>query len=176
MASFGKCQCSNAACGCGGQGGKPVEKSDKLQLCSLGCFQDGWTRLFKDKYQAFYSENSPQRCAKFCHEHGFPVSGVEYSDECYCGKSLPIRGRMIDNSRCSMPCTWDKQLKCGGGWAIQVSIVTKEKISKNCIPLPSENNPMPTPDRMQPFSSIPVELSATKDQCINAHFLQVHMS
>lgn len=42
---------------------------------------------------------------------------LEYSDECYCGNSLPS-STSYDSNRCDMSCAGDSEDTCGGTWAI----------------------------------------------------------
>lgn len=60
---------------------------------------------------------TPQQCAAFCMDAGFPYSGTEYSSQCFCSSSLPTQG---SSSSCNMACAGDSSQICGGPNALSV--------------------------------------------------------
>lgn len=55
------------------------------------------------------------------------MAGMEYGRECYCADSFQNDGgKPLDNSKCSMPCTGQKDTTCGGDWALNVYTTTKK--------------------------------------------------
>lgn len=61
-------------------------------------------------------------CVDYCVGEGFSIAGVEYTDECYCGDSVPsdrapTAGLMGD---CTMPCAGDSSENCGGAQLISL--------------------------------------------------------
>ena len=55
----------------------------------------------------------------YCQKNQFDFAGVKSSNKCYCGKNAP-NTQPISNRECSMPCSGNKDQKCGGDWAVKV--------------------------------------------------------
>ncbi|KAK2464992.1 hypothetical protein APHAL10511_003068 [Amanita phalloides] len=68
-------------------------------------------------YQLIYAtNNSAVACANQCAAFGYPVSGVEYGEECYCGDEINIKGlTFAPESQCNMACPGDPSHYCGAG-------------------------------------------------------------
>jgi len=56
---------------------------------------------------------TPQTCQAYCAGKNFPVAGVEYGTQCYCGLALP-QTATLDNDGCTMACSGDTAQTCGG--------------------------------------------------------------
>lgn len=63
-----------------------------------------------------------QMCALACSNNGFPISGTEFSGECYCGSAVPTSAIIVSTSStgCWMACSGDANTICGGGNALSV--------------------------------------------------------
>ncbi|KAJ3097714.1 hypothetical protein HDU97_004598, partial [Phlyctochytrium planicorne] len=60
---------------------------------------------------------TPDVCVKACSAGGYPVAGIEFGQECWCGKSLPSFGV---SGVCTIACKGDARYACGGGGALTV--------------------------------------------------------
>ena len=101
---------------------KPGKPRPKRRLrCGLGCYGDSRKRILPKAFRND-NKNSPRRCAKYCLRKGYRYSGVQYRRECFCGKRLPGRAKRIKGSRCNMKCPGNKRKRCGGSWAMNVSL------------------------------------------------------
>ncbi|PWN29842.1 WSC-domain-containing protein, partial [Jaminaea rosea] len=85
---------------------------------SIGCFADqvaGYGRTLNS-----YTFNSPNMtinmCTAKCSEQGYPYSGLEYGQECWCGSYKP----KTTSSQCTMACTGSSVDTCGGPNALSV--------------------------------------------------------
>lgn len=57
-------------------------------------------------------------CLDACQAIGYSFAGIEYSQECYCGSSLPVK--VATDGRCDMTCNGNPQQLCGGGNGLSV--------------------------------------------------------
>ena len=73
----------------------------------LGCFNDsaGGIRTLNAKSTNNYTVMTPQWCQKYCNDKGYRLSGVQYSQECYCDNYINPTAR-----NGYLKCTWN----CGG--------------------------------------------------------------
>ena len=53
-----------------------------------------------------------ESCLNACATASYPFAGLEYSDECYCGSTLPAQ--VATDGRCNMICSGDSENICGG--------------------------------------------------------------
>ena len=67
---------------------------------------------------ANYADNSMtiESCGSFCAASGFPLAGMEYSRECWCGNNVGS----FESSSCTMACYGDDIEMCGGPNALSV--------------------------------------------------------
>lgn len=70
---------------------------------------------------------TPAFCINYCAQQGFPLAGVEYANECYCGKSFSIASSKANQTICNFPCAGDNTQSCGGNAAINVYHNTADK-------------------------------------------------
>ena len=61
------------------------------------------------------SECYIEECIYRCRGLGYPYTGVQYHDYCFCGSSYNKHGPGTEES-CNTPCRDETQRKCGGGW------------------------------------------------------------
>ncbi|KAI1814965.1 WSC-domain-containing protein [Poronia punctata] len=65
-----------------------------------------------------------ERCQSYCKLNNFPLAGVEYSRECFCGKRL-IAGAHLGQPDCNMECRGNNKQICGGSSRVSVFNNTK---------------------------------------------------
>ena len=88
------------------------------------CYRDNGARIL-DPQKHVLDNNSPEQCDEFCSNLGFLFSGVEHTNECFCGNDLPSDDLKINMSECNMDCSGDSSQKCGGVWAINIGQITE---------------------------------------------------
>lgn len=54
-----------------------------------------------------------ESCQAFCLAKNYPLAGLEYSAECYCGMTLSS-GSAVGNTGCTMKCSGNSTEYCGG--------------------------------------------------------------
>ncbi|GHJ85743.1 hypothetical protein NliqN6_2145 [Naganishia liquefaciens] len=59
-------------------------------------------------------------CITYCNSNGFPLAGLEYSTECYCGTEYSNGADPSISSSCDMPCSGNEQQLCAGANALSV--------------------------------------------------------
>ncbi|WVQ72276.1 hypothetical protein IAR50_001826 [Cryptococcus sp. DSM 104548] len=56
-------------------------------------------------------------CVQWCEDQGFPLAGMEYGSECYCGTSIQngaTNTTLLDDSECNYACADNSYENCGG--------------------------------------------------------------
>jgi len=91
---------------------------------SLGCYLEpptGIRALPKDTYISFNGMTTVS-CQDFCTSRSYPLSGTEYSSECYCGTTFSPNTTLATPSinACNMPCSGAPSETCGGPGALSV--------------------------------------------------------
>lgn len=79
-----------------------------------------------------------ESCIAFCDSKSFTFSGVEYSDQCYCGNSILNGAVNATESDCNMPCAGDSAEPCGA--ANRLNVFWNGKSSSAPIIVPSVGN------------------------------------
>lgn len=83
----------------------------------VGCFFDSpEDRVFTSAVIESDDNLTGASCSSFCASKGYPYSGTEFSDQCYCGLSQPSES----SNNCNMPCAGDSSEVCGGPNGITV--------------------------------------------------------
>ncbi|CAF1224123.1 unnamed protein product [Adineta ricciae] len=92
-------------------------KTTASNSTAVGCFADFFpaSRAMTGASTTSAS-NTPSRCASYCTSLGFPYSGTEYANECYCSMTALI----TTSTACTMACAGDSKAICGGANAISV--------------------------------------------------------
>ncbi|KAM5351355.1 hypothetical protein ACJ41O_004078 [Fusarium nematophilum] len=82
----------------------------------LGCYTDASSkgRALSWSQDLDGATMTPSKCLGACSDQGFPLAGIEYGGECYCGNVLANDTVKVDASECSMNCNGDSSFKCGG--------------------------------------------------------------
>ncbi|KAF4575259.1 WSC domain-containing protein [Pleurotus pulmonarius] len=82
---------------------------------SQGCYTDepGARTLTGASYSSG-DAMTVESCISFCSDANFPLAGVEFSRECFCGYAVQSPGAPTGLSECSYACTGDSAQSCGG--------------------------------------------------------------
>ncbi|KAF4983339.1 hypothetical protein FZEAL_1231 [Fusarium zealandicum] len=90
----------------------------------IGCYTDtsdkGRALMWGLDYDG--SDMTPTKCLNGCADQGFPLAGIEYGGECYCGNVLANDTAKADPSDCNMNCNGDNTFKCGGSGRLSVYV------------------------------------------------------
>lgn len=86
----------------------------------LGCFRDSSKKRLLSNYVKKLPNNSPTHCVNLCLQSGYLYAGVEYGNECFCGKTLPPQEFKLSNDLCNMECPKNPIEKCGGYFSISI--------------------------------------------------------
>ncbi|KAG8752026.1 hypothetical protein FRC14_007434 [Serendipita sp. 396] len=65
---------------------------------------------------------TPDKCQTLCDAQGFPLAGMEYGRECYCGYTLFGGNHASTDGICTMACAGDAAQTCGGPNAISIYV------------------------------------------------------
>ncbi|KAF4975873.1 hypothetical protein FZEAL_7396 [Fusarium zealandicum] len=87
----------------------------------MGCFTDGGDggrTLAKASFTG--SAVSLDTCFAFCKRNNYPLFGMEYGQECYCGSAPKTQATLTGDGECRMPCKGDPSQKCGAGNRISI--------------------------------------------------------
>ncbi|KAL5930959.1 hypothetical protein ACKVWC_001005 [Pyricularia oryzae] len=79
----------------------------------------GLSRLYPREGQADGTPMDNNQCLDMCKNAGYKLAGTEDGTECYCGNYV-YNSYLIDDSRCSTPCSGDSTASCGGPWALAI--------------------------------------------------------
>jgi hypothetical protein len=60
-------------------------------------------------------------CQSFCLASDYPLAGLEYASQCFCGNSLASN---ISSTACTMACAGNASQICGGGFALSLYAYT----------------------------------------------------
>ncbi|CAL1701840.1 unnamed protein product [Somion occarium] len=82
---------------------------------SLGCYSDNVNGGRTLTVQTFPTgQTSAETCTDSCFNNGYPLAGMEFADECYCGLGFENGGAPTPLADCSMPCAGNSSEFCGG--------------------------------------------------------------
>lgn len=87
-----------------------------------GCYSDSTERALGDLKFLGQVDGTPMdnnQCLDMCKNAGYKLAGTEDGTECYCGNYV-YNSYLIDDSRCSTPCSGDSTASCGGPWALAI--------------------------------------------------------
>lgn len=76
----------------------------------LGCWKEGVGERALQGASTVISNMTMGTCVGFCEKAGWTVAGMEYGNECYCGKELVDSSVKMDDGDCRM--------LCGGGGGV----------------------------------------------------------
>ncbi|KAF8447128.1 WSC domain-containing protein [Terfezia claveryi] len=90
----------------------------------LGCYLEPPTGLRALPKDTYTSDNGMTTisCQGFCTSNSYPLSGTEYSSECYCGTTFAPNTTLapLSSSICNMPCSGAPSEICGGRGVLSV--------------------------------------------------------
>ncbi|KAI0086860.1 copper radical oxidase [Irpex rosettiformis] len=84
------------------------------QWVSLGCYSDSTASRTLTVGIDPTGPNSIETCTSACFNAGYPLSGTEFADECYCGLGFSNGGAPTALADCNMPCAGNSSEFCGG--------------------------------------------------------------
>ncbi|KAH9946755.1 hypothetical protein B0H21DRAFT_388973 [Amylocystis lapponica] len=87
---------------------------------SLGCYSDSTTARTLTIGVGTTGDVTVEACTTACYDNGYPLAGVEYSTQCYCGTAFENGGAPISLSSCNMACQGNSSEFCGGPNALDV--------------------------------------------------------
>ncbi|KFM65020.1 hypothetical protein X975_15379, partial [Stegodyphus mimosarum] len=86
----------------------------------IGCFRDHSKKRLLSSYSKKMPNNSPSRCVDLCLQSGYLYAGVQYGNECFCGKEKPHEQFRLKDNFCDMECPQNSIEICGGYFAMNV--------------------------------------------------------
>lgn len=98
-----------------------------------GCYNDNM-----DHYRALswpmsgLASLTPSICFAACQARGFPLAGLEYANECWCGNVLANGTALVDDSECNMPCKGDSSSTCGGSNRLNLYVAKQMQSLQPC--------------------------------------------
>jgi len=99
------------------------------------CYVDDEDRILKHFLRDQDESNTPSKCVAECGSLGYPLAGVQYSHNCFCGHRLAHRARIAPRTDCNTPCSGDESVFCGGTWRMNVySTRTSNTPGQGCLP------------------------------------------
>lgn len=120
----------------------------------LGCATEGTGGRTLTGGFLYSTDLTPQKCQQYCTILSFPLSGVEYSTECYCGTALS-NDATLGSQNCNMPCSGDSTQICGGPSALSVYRHLLGKSSSSLPTLASSASASTSSSASAPASPIP---------------------
>ncbi|KAJ3526946.1 hypothetical protein NM208_g10945 [Fusarium decemcellulare] len=86
-----------------------------------GCYTDGGPGGRTLPSAVFTGSSvSLDTCFAFCKKLNYPLFGMEYGRECYCGYAPKTQATLAADGDCRMPCAGDATQKCGAGNRISI--------------------------------------------------------
>jgi hypothetical protein len=64
-------------------------------------------------------------CLAFCDSGNYPLAGIEYSSQCYCGTTLQNGASLTNTATASMYCSGNSLQLCGGPNVLTLFVSTK---------------------------------------------------
>lgn len=92
-----------------------------------GCYTDSVNGKTLPNQIILANNNSAQSCLGLCKSYGYPVGGMEYGRECYCGDPSDVTAAMstkVAEGDCTAACTGNASAICGGGNRLSLYIWT----------------------------------------------------
>ncbi|KAF4505126.1 hypothetical protein G6O67_007107 [Ophiocordyceps sinensis] len=120
---------------------------------SLGCYSEGTTgrALTQGINSVPGAQMTVAKCTAACKASGYPLAGVEYGAECYCGKRISNGAKSVDGG-CSMPCKGNSSEFCGGGGRLNVFGHNVQSPTSTSSNGPPDGSATPTACPSQPRS------------------------
>ncbi|WWC91295.1 uncharacterized protein L201_006238 [Kwoniella dendrophila CBS 6074] len=94
-------------------------------VASSPCIADGKTgRALLGSFTIDYN-NTIESCLAKCDAGGYPIAGIEYGNQCFCGSYLSNGASLKTTAKCAVPCPGNSLETCGGYYAMSLYISTK---------------------------------------------------
>ncbi|KAF7302008.1 hypothetical protein MIND_00767100 [Mycena indigotica] len=93
---------------------------DSVIWVAQGCYTDTSTSRTLASSSAASTNMTIENCIKVCSDGGYNLAGVEFADECYCDYTFQSTGIIAHSQDCNLPCSGNKNEKCGAGNYIDV--------------------------------------------------------
>ncbi len=97
----------------------------------LGCATEIDGRALRGASYSDPSGMTIEACQAFCTSKNFPLAGLEYSQECYCDRSIQAPSA-LGQKNCNMGCKGNSKEMCGG--SARVSIFNNTKFAAPAPP------------------------------------------
>ncbi len=101
---------------------KPTTVSGVGDYLSIGCYSDNNNvgRALNGPKYTDPTGMCVEDCIRFCEDKHFQYAGVEYAQECYCGRNLSFGSKAIDAGQCDTGCKGNSTQLCGGWGKVSV--------------------------------------------------------
>lgn len=111
----------------------------------LGCYTDNVASRTLRFAQNVAGQNSHEKCQAACLSAGYPISGTEYSVECFCDSVISNAGAKAADGEagCNMPCQASATQLCGGPDRLTVYQYRGTITTPNPVDPPPVVNPPP---------------------------------
>ncbi|WWC73158.1 uncharacterized protein I206_107124 [Kwoniella pini CBS 10737] len=94
-------------------------------IASTPCIADGKTgRALLGSFTIDYA-NTVESCLAKCDAGGYPIAGLEYGNQCFCGSYLSNGASLQTTATCAVACPGNSLETCGGYYALSLYISTK---------------------------------------------------
>ncbi|KAH9927682.1 copper radical oxidase [Fomitopsis serialis] len=87
---------------------------------SLGCYNDSTNARALAISPAVDGDVDVESCTTACYNSGYPLAGMEYSTQCFCGLEFDNGATPISLGTCDMVCAGNSSEYCGGPNALNV--------------------------------------------------------
>lgn len=86
----------------------------------LGCANEVDGHALQSGYLGGPKNMTIETCFQYCATKYMPLAGLEYGQDCYCGKALLGGSKIGDPSSCNTPCPGNSKETCGGSLHLSV--------------------------------------------------------
>ena len=90
------------------------------------CYIDDRARILP-KQLGDLSDNTPSKCKSECNKLGYPLAGVQFRKQCFCGNEIASRAKIAPSNNCNMRCPGDGTVFCGGSWRMNIYSVKESE-------------------------------------------------
>ncbi|KIJ67360.1 copper radical oxidase [Hydnomerulius pinastri MD-312] len=92
----------------------PITVPNVGNWTSLGCYNDSSASRALAHGTGVTGSVSVETCTAACYSAGYPLAGMEYSAECYCGLTIDNGSGPTPLTNCDMTCAGNSSEFCGG--------------------------------------------------------------
>nr|XP_019047974.1 hypothetical protein I302_04595 [Kwoniella bestiolae CBS 10118]OCF26904.1 hypothetical protein I302_04595 [Kwoniella bestiolae CBS 10118] len=95
------------------------------KVADTPCIADGKTgRALLGSFTIDYA-NTIESCLARCDAGGYPIAGIEYGNQCFCGSYLSNGASLSTPATCAVACPGNNAQTCGGYYAMSLYVSTK---------------------------------------------------